>query len=210
MNHSYVCHESSIRVTWLIQIHDSFKSMTHSNECHDSPICGTWIIHVCDMTHSNDCHDISICGTWIIHMCDMTRVYTRWSARSDDARNQTQKWHDSSICVTWLIYMCDMTHSKECHDSAICGTWLIRVCAQTRLYTRWSARSDDAPDQTQKCREGAYPVRGLLPHSFFFWAVQTNQWLLICCHIWNVLSSWALAIFLEYPSKILMSVTVFM
>jgi len=105
MTHSYVWHDSFIRVTWLIPYmwHDTFINMNESAQtnllCH-TPValyaghmstikCVTWLIHVW--------HDSFIRVTWLI----------------------PYMWHDTFICVTWLIYMCYMTHPYMWNDSII-------------------------------------------------------------------------------------------
>jgi len=122
MTHSYVWHDSFIRVTWLIHTCDMTHSYVcetiHSCECHDSFMCVTWLIPICDMTHLYVWHDSSICERndsflwvpWLIHVCDMTHSHV---------------WHGSFICVTsrihmcakWLIFVGAMTHSCVWHDS---------------------------------------------------------------------------------------------
>ena len=105
MTHSYVRHDSFIRVTWLMHTCD----MTHSYVWHDSFICVTWLIHTCDMTHSYVWHDSFICVTWLIHTCDMSQSFT---------------------CVTWLIHMCGMTHSRP-HRATRKGN----ICSKRRSTT---------------------------------------------------------------------------
>jgi len=58
MTHSYVCHGSFMRVTWLIQSH-ARSCFTHS--------CVTWLIQsVTSLTR---------CVTWFIHMYNMAHSY---------------------------------------------------------------------------------------------------------------------------------------
>jgi len=101
MTHSYVWHDSFVRVTWLIRTCD----MTHSYVWHDSFIRVTWLIRTCDMTHLyvwHDSfvfvtwHDSFIRVTWLVHTSNMTRAYV---------------WQDAFMFVTWRIHMCDMTYS---------------------------------------------------------------------------------------------------
>jgi len=104
ITHSFVWHDSIIRVTWLIHTCD----ITHSCLWHDlrwrenlntallvcfhksnSFLHLAWFIRTCDVTHPYAGHNSFIRVTWLIHTCDMTRSFTR---------------QDSFTCVTWLIY----------------------------------------------------------------------------------------------------------
>ena len=144
-------HDSSICVTWLIDIWKCWAhirwDMTHSYMWHDSSICVTWLIDIwqCwahirwDMTHSYKWHDSFICVTWLndIWQCwahilwDMTHSYM---------------WHDSPIFLTQLMHIfdmnrvkCDMPHTYVLHNTFMCGntvlryyeTWLIHTCDMT-------------------------------------------------------------------------------
>ena len=113
MTHSYVWHDSFIRVTWLIHMCDIADSL------HDSFICVTWLIHMCDMTHSYVWHDSFICVTWLIRMCDMTHSCV---------------WHDSFICLTCIMHMCDLTSSYLWHASFIRVTWILHTCDMTHSH----------------------------------------------------------------------------
>ena len=90
MTHSYVWHDSFMRVTWLIHACDiliHMFDMTYSYVWRDSFICVTWLIHMCDVTHSHAWRDSFICVTWLIlhqsstrgllsaSCCDMTHQY---------------------------------------------------------------------------------------------------------------------------------------
>jgi len=101
MTHSYVCHDPSICVPWLIYM----CAMTHSHVCHlhvchDSFTCVPWLIHMCAMTQSVTWltrHDSLICVPWLIHMCAMTHSHV---------------WHDWFRCVTWHIHTGDINNSR--------------------------------------------------------------------------------------------------
>jgi len=79
MSHSYVWHDSYIRVTHTYHACKvSFKGIQSLIE-----------MHTCETTYSYAWHASFICVTWLIHMRDMTHSYV---------------WHDLFICVTCLIH----------------------------------------------------------------------------------------------------------
>jgi len=100
VTHPYVCHDSFIRVPWLIHT----CAMTYSRwelifddacpaDIKNSCFFGAWfsvmrIGFMCAMTHSYVCHDPFICVPWLIHMC-------AWLIH---------------MCA-WLIHTFAMTHS---------------------------------------------------------------------------------------------------
>ena len=95
--HSYVWHDSFVRVTWLIRMY----IVTYSYEWLDSFVRVTWLIHMCDMTQIPLWfqHDAAF---WFIRTCAMTPSYVHPHA---------------FIWVTRLVVrMCDMTHSYVWHD----------------------------------------------------------------------------------------------
>jgi len=94
MTHSYVWHDSFIRVTRLIHTCD----LTHSYVWHDSFIRVTRLIHTCNTTHSNMQHDLLIHATWLAHL------FTRMSHDT---------CHDSFIHVTWRIHIRHIPHLKS-------------------------------------------------------------------------------------------------
>ena len=76
VTHSYVWHDSSIRVTetWPIQLCDWARScMWHDASIYvcESTIRVMWHIRTCDVTQSLS----FICLTWRIHICDVTLSY---------------------------------------------------------------------------------------------------------------------------------------
>jgi len=123
MTHSYVWHDSFIRVTWLIHMCDCCTAprpvyVTHMNEsCHtyEWVVSHIWmsrayvsLLHrtapcICDMTHSYVWHNPLIRVTWLIHMCHCCTA-------------------PRPVYVTWLIHMCDTTHSYVWRGSFICVT----------------------------------------------------------------------------------------
>ena len=138
MTHSYVCHDSFIRVPWLI--HTMWTLVIHGSFIHKA-----WLIHVCDMTHSYvwqpfvlirrapTIHDSP--ETWLILLCDLTRSYVwhdpsihvTWPNHTFDLTHPYM-WQHSFMYLPWLIHVCAMTHSCMCHDSFIHMTWLIHIC----------------------------------------------------------------------------------
>jgi len=121
---------------------------THSYVLHDSFIRVAWLIHTCIMTSSYMSHDSSIHVTWLIHTCHMTQSFMSCvvftcqfffflilSYRVVPQRIvHLYVSHDSFIRVPWLVYTCYMTHSFVSHDSSTCVTWLIHSCPMTLLY----------------------------------------------------------------------------
>ena len=49
-------------------------AMTHSNVCHDSFIRVPWLMHTCAMTHSYVCHDSFILMPWLIHDSSQIKI----------------------------------------------------------------------------------------------------------------------------------------
>jgi len=120
MTHSYVWHDSFIRVTWLIV-------------CHDSFICVTWLIHVCGMTHSYVWHD------WLVLMCDKTDAHVCHDSfvcvpRASCDMIHSYVWHELSMGVTWILHMCDLTHSYVWYDSCIYVIWRMHISDMTHSY----------------------------------------------------------------------------
>jgi len=113
MTNSYLWHDPSIRVTWVIHM------------CGMTDSCVTWLIHVCDMTHSYVWHDSFMCVIcltympWrfrvqhlVLYICDMTHLYV---------------WHESFIRVTRPFHIWDMTHSFVCVTWLTDMTWRFQV-----------------------------------------------------------------------------------
>ena len=95
MTHSYVWHDSCIRVTLLNHMHDMTHSCLTSNSYarHYSFRCVT-VTSLVQAFWSCVWHDSFTSVTGLIHLCDM---------------NDSHVWHDSS----------STTHSYVCHDSFI-------------------------------------------------------------------------------------------
>jgi len=129
MSHSYVCHDSFIRASWLTgaQLHGDCD--THQR--HTWMISFTYVsllIYTCVMTHKSS-------TVWVMHlayMCDMTHPCVSWLVlMCHDSQDLHCMYDMIRSCVWWLIHMCDMTHSYVCHDSFI---WLIHMCVVTHSY----------------------------------------------------------------------------
>jgi len=104
----HVWHDSSICVTWLMQMFE----MTQPYVWHDSlPSLGTLLL-------------MTSCVTWLVDMCDMTRWYV-WHDSLDVWHDSIDLRRNSLTYATWLIYMCDMTHLMCDMNSSIRVTWLI-------------------------------------------------------------------------------------
>jgi len=118
MTHPRVCHDSFIRVSWLI-----YRVMTYLGGATTRVlICvtrlihmyATWLIHMCAMTHSYVCRDLPIVS-WLI-------LVVLWP----ECR------HDSSIHVCRLIHTRVMTYLHVCYDSM---TYLyVCMCAMTLCF----------------------------------------------------------------------------
>jgi len=114
MTHSYVWHDSFIRVTWLIRTCDT----THSSP-KVAASEGLWLIHMCVMAHG--------CVTKLIQTCDVTWLVDIWATKVGGKL----RFYDWFQFVTRLIDMCDMTHACVWHDSWVRETWLVEMCDMT-------------------------------------------------------------------------------
>ena len=102
MTHLYVCHDSFIRVPWLIHDENWFLMMLvpQISKIHvflgldfrwwELVSCVPWLIHTCAMTHSFVFHDSSHMCAWLIHMCawlihTFAVTHSQWELISDVA-----------------------------------------------------------------------------------------------------------------------------
>jgi len=135
-----VCHDSFIRVPWLIHT----CAMTHSYVCHDSfirvsshmHVHVTWIIsYTLTTSLIHMCHDSFIRVPWRIRVCAMTHLCTL-------STSIIQVCHDTFMCGPWLHYMCAMTHTNVhwlhwsfgcamTRNLFACVPWLIHMCSMT-------------------------------------------------------------------------------
>jgi len=71
--------------TWMSRV---TRRSTHSYVRHDSFIRVTWLIHMCDMTHSYVRHDSFIRVTWLISFNTWMSHVTRRSSPPDSSKNR--------------------------------------------------------------------------------------------------------------------------
>ena len=142
---TYLWHDSSISMTWLIHIYD----MTHQYLWHDSSISMTWLIH--DMYVQQD-DNLLICATcWCVQQdawCMTWLIATCWYVQQDATlvdlcnllmcatrhacnllmcatrREIYDMTHSSYVWLTRFSHACNMTHDLW-HDSLIRPTWLM-------------------------------------------------------------------------------------
>jgi len=121
--HMYV-HRSMFYKRALLKMRD----VTHSYVWHDSSIRVEWHIHMCDMSHLHVWHDSFICAACIIYICSyLYKEVTATRLQQEAYETKKKSWfayllHDSSICVR------DMTHPYAWHDSFIFVTWHMFIC----------------------------------------------------------------------------------
>jgi len=122
MTHSYVCHDSCVRVTWLFCLWETWPA---SSGGIWSAFWESWLIRTCDMTYSYvwrlPCMRYVTHSAWLIRMCNVTCVCV-------------YMWRDSFVCATrlatseavkcsgesWLIHICGITHVYVWRDPFIC------------------------------------------------------------------------------------------
>jgi len=122
MTRSYVWHDLSTHVTWLIR--RELRKILGFLKVYQS-VCAMCLIQTFDRIFSYVWLNACTCVTWLVHTCDMT--HSQGIAQmSGSSRSVSQSvcgvpypyvWHVSFVCVTRLMHMYDMTHSHACHDS---------------------------------------------------------------------------------------------
>jgi len=156
--YSYVCHDSSMWVPWLIHV----SAMTHPCECHDSWvvqynsfICVPWLFHMCAMTLSYLCHDSFICVPMQIRVCAEHYWLCNLPALQffgvvvhpfllQEAHTILKEYRYIYICIYWkYIYVyistiyctriADLNRQYVCNLFLICATRLIDTCAMTQV-----------------------------------------------------------------------------
>ena len=123
--HSYVWHDSRIRVTRLTHMCDVIRMSTiaHSYVWHDSFICVNFVR--CKSVNSHS----FMCVAWLIHTFDVTRSYERRRLIHACAYCVRKAAYEWVLCATWLSQICvpcAMTHVHMCHHSFACATHLFR------------------------------------------------------------------------------------
>ena len=144
--------------------------MTDSYVWHDSSMCVIWLVHMCDMTHPHMCdltrlihiyvtrHESSTCvrhdsSTYVWHdsstqvwqdacICvDMQSViHTSHPHESFTCvwhDSSTHVWHDACMCVTW--------YQSSTRVSHICVTWLIHIPPKNGLIALWPSTNRAIP-----------------------------------------------------------------
>ena len=109
--HTYMWHDFSICVIWLLVHLYDVRDVTDSYECHDLFVRVTWRIQTCVKTHS--------CVQWVSHVCAMTNSYVQYV---------------TVICVTWLVHTRARIHPYVRHDAYVCLTWLAHTCEQPHIF----------------------------------------------------------------------------
>jgi len=109
MTFSYVWHNSSIRLTWLLHTcdmtlsstvwHDNvWVELTHSFLVCDTALSYVWhdLLHTCDRTPSYVGHDPFKCVTWPLHISDTTACGFRSLSPT-----HCVAWHNGSHKTLW-------------------------------------------------------------------------------------------------------------
>jgi len=89
---SSICDMPHLSVTWLVRMCD----MHHSYVRHDSFIRVTWLIHMCDMTHSYVRHDSFMCDmhhSYAWHSCWHAATCPSSLRQAWRAHVGTHEWH---------------------------------------------------------------------------------------------------------------------
>ena len=177
MTHSYVCHEvgftchdSVIRVTWLIHLlvrmcdmmralrlsHMHMEKSSRTEVAftrHNSFICVPWLIHICDMTHSFLFHDRlkqrrlpHVCEKHggPIHMCAMTHSYT-----CHDPIIPVTAWHYSFARVPWQAGAA--TTLSHVADYTSTNPWLYSMLTAMLTSMLTSSRQKISGDRPRRC-----------------------------------------------------------
>jgi len=163
MTHSYVWHDSFVRVTWLIHTFD----ITHSQAWLDSFIRVAWLIHTCGVTHSyvtrlaclaHGCGNMThSCMRWHLEEIDilktelcgiLTRIcrdmtHSAWNTNPQFHTCQNFSfwsffWYFGTFCLFCLPFLPSFggrdSFSKSKNSRRARVTWLIDTCEMTPSY----------------------------------------------------------------------------
>jgi len=134
MTHAHLCHDSWMRLSWLITVLHCVRrathvhlplsidmcAMTHWYVGYDSSMCLSWVIHMRAKTGGFVCHDALICLRWLVFVCHdwCMCAMTHWCVG-----------YESLMCVWWVFNMCATTGGCMCHDAVTGVPWLNYLCA---------------------------------------------------------------------------------
>jgi len=110
MTHSYVWHDSSIRVTWCIHV----CKLNHVYVWYDSFICVTWLIYMCDMTHLYVWLDSCISSALVNKLCTCKAGVDRYTHTGMITNIICDMTHPHGDMTH---HVCDMTHSHVWHNT---------------------------------------------------------------------------------------------
>ena len=160
---SDICHDSFIRVIWLIHLYMcqpvyTWKTIrshgtSHINVMTLSYVWYDWFIYMCDDPFIRVKRFVPVvllkCLSCLFYMCDMSHslicVMTHLHVWNDlFPCNMTHSCicHDSLMCVIWLIHVCDVTHVNRVpfqldHAQVLCVTCLFLMCEETHSAVAW-------------------------------------------------------------------------
>ena len=106
----------------------------YSCVCHDSFIRVSWLIYMCDMKYMGW---LRFGGALKLQVsfADYRLFYRALLQKRPEILKSllivATPYHDSFLCVPWLGHMCAMTSTYVCHDSVICVPWLLPMSGMT-------------------------------------------------------------------------------
>ena len=190
MTQSYVCHDSFMRVSWLILMCD----MTHSYVRHDSFLCETWVPSFHNthtrLTHVNDTasHACVMTHSWLIHACFMTHSNVRHESRPfttlthvshmwmTQHAHMNESWHTYKWVITH-VWMSHVSHTNESHlsqDSHIWITQITRANSWLPMFVTWKTKIDNI--EAMCCRDiDTYTDIEIDKARIFLWTRQTKK-----------------------------------
>jgi len=180
--HSYVWHDSFIRVTWLIHMCD----MTHSYVWHDSRWCevrDSWVLLTCSYAQ----FDPFIRVTRLIHIWDVTHSYV---------------WNDSSsVNFFYNIFLLFPGEARDC--VAVCcrvlyfyvAVWcrvLFCVCCTVLQSSFWQSKARDLTHMNESCHTYEWVTSHIwmshVPHMNE--SCHTYKWVMSHTHQWVMSHTW--------------------